>query len=334
MSDWDYYSDDYWDQDSPKKRKRKDVIGQTANGSNVADEVGMKKKRRDLNSSETIPKLSLDNANVAASIVIWRSKSELLQLVEEPIFNEGQGEKVALLKNWRKRFKMPTKDDPTEPPSTDLQRPRNQKAVAVVIKTKPSGEDCTRKSPPLSLAESKDLPSRMKISKPLNTGIPLVANDTTTTENEVQGGLISNSELDLPIHEAAPNGHKRKAHTQLDSENPNVEPGAPKKRGRHSKKKADEQDLHEEQSVVKNITSVRAGVRIAHNGLPKMNNVNGVGEKRSKRKVDSSEDELAMPTRKQRNASKRGRIAHGPDVAGKESSTHGMRGKRGRRSDD
>lgn len=99
-SDWEYYSDDYYDDDPTITTKHK------TNGES-------RKKRRKLSSIENIPSLSLGSSIVDSSTsmansfkgVLWRVPVKADEKIE--LYEPGKGEQVALLSDWRDLFKTP-----------------------------------------------------------------------------------------------------------------------------------------------------------------------------------------------------------------------------------
>lgn len=99
-SDWEYYSDDYYDDDPTIITKHK------TNGE-------PRKKRRKLSSTENIPSLSLGSSIVDSSAsmansfkgVLWRVPVKTDDKIE--LYEPGKGEQVALLSDWRELFKTP-----------------------------------------------------------------------------------------------------------------------------------------------------------------------------------------------------------------------------------
>ncbi len=153
-SDWEYYSDDYWDEESTTKGKRKgDVMEKTAaRGDSTGHSA--ERKRRKLKLTD-VPEMSLGESIVAAPTVVWKSKNDLLQPFEGPVVSEGQGERISLLKDWRERFKLPSKQKhPVSRPK--VQQMDSQKAVAVVVSTQSADRAHEDTVPPLGL------PSRSK----------------------------------------------------------------------------------------------------------------------------------------------------------------------------
>lgn len=186
-SDWEYYSDDYWDEESTKKRKRKgDAMEETAVEGNPI-EHGSERKRRKLQRTENVPGIILGESAVAAPTVIWKSKNDVLQPFEGPIVSEGQGERVSLLKDWRERFKVPSKQKHPAPRPIELQQNGSQKAFAVVVSSQSVMHNYQDTLPPRTLFNSDGLPSRSKVSRSNTDGTSSATNCMTpaTTLQEI-----------------------------------------------------------------------------------------------------------------------------------------------------
>jgi hypothetical protein len=106
-SDWEYYSDDYYDDDATIMKKQKTEKGQDAEY--PADEPPPTRKRKFF-AVDDIPELSIGDSIVElptdlASFkgIVWKesNKTEKKPALYEP----GQGEEFALLKDWREVFK-------------------------------------------------------------------------------------------------------------------------------------------------------------------------------------------------------------------------------------
>lgn len=101
-SDWEYYSDDYYD-DDPTVIKRNKTNGEH------------RVKRRKLAANHEIPKLSLGSPIVEPSIVmensfkgvLWRASADSTDDKKLELYEPGKGEEVALLSNWRDLFSGP-----------------------------------------------------------------------------------------------------------------------------------------------------------------------------------------------------------------------------------
>lgn len=97
FSDWEYYSDDYWDDDPSVKQS-----GDTSNP---------KKSRQAQPASRTNNRISRPRAPAKPDIssfqgVVWKTPGlERDQDVAVQIYEPGDGVKVSLLENWREIFK-------------------------------------------------------------------------------------------------------------------------------------------------------------------------------------------------------------------------------------
>ncbi|KAI4116670.1 MAG: hypothetical protein LQ338_007672 [Usnochroma carphineum] len=133
-TDWEYYSDDFFDYESPKPKRRK--IDNVGNGAKEAPDV---KKRRMSTSMSNLPGLSLGEPAFSAeethprslSTVVWKVRGSSPKL---PILEDGQEAKVSILKDWRERFKLGSRTPNMKSTSPGGYR----RAVAVVIQTKPN----------------------------------------------------------------------------------------------------------------------------------------------------------------------------------------------------
>lgn len=96
-SDWDYYSDEYWEEQGPsKKRKPKE---ESAKGAEVDIGTNNVKAKRREDKPRGIPDLYFGEPSLAGSSVVWKPKKETTESYDGPLVNEGQGEKVTLLKD-------------------------------------------------------------------------------------------------------------------------------------------------------------------------------------------------------------------------------------------
>ena len=212
-SDWEYYSDDYWDEESAKKRKRKgDALEEIAVEGNPI-EHGLKRKRRKLKRTENMPEISLGESVVAAPTVVWKSKSDVLQPSDGPVVSEGQGERVSLLKDWRERFKLSSKRErPLSRPS-EMQRNGSQKALAVVISresVKRSYQDTLR---PRTLSNSHELPSRSKLARSNTKGTSLATNcmtEATALQEVLPQECVQMQPVDKASRASSSRSRKRK----------------------------------------------------------------------------------------------------------------------------
>ena len=110
FSDWEYYSDDYYD-DEPtilRRRRRGESTLKGAGYTNTQNNGLPRRKKRLLFPTDDIPKLSLGaplTDSVAATFkgVVWKKPGDFE--TKPKLYEPGDGEEVALLKNWREIFK-------------------------------------------------------------------------------------------------------------------------------------------------------------------------------------------------------------------------------------
>ncbi|KAI4263656.1 MAG: hypothetical protein L6R42_001206, partial [Xanthoria sp. 1 TBL-2021] len=143
--DWSGLDGDFFDQETPKKKRRK--LHRLIDGKNSSSK---RKSRPKAASIEGLPEITLGESASSSedktvrdrSIVKWKVRQNSPKL---PIFEPGKQEKVSILKDWKERFEPPPPKDEKSKTS-----PRNgtQRAVAVVIET--SG-----KAPPLPSGSKK-----------------------------------------------------------------------------------------------------------------------------------------------------------------------------------
>ncbi|WEW55980.1 hypothetical protein PRK78_001415 [Emydomyces testavorans] len=122
-SDWDYYTDEYYD-DDPSLLKR----GQTALDRSKTSS-GMKRKRKSIEERAKATKLCGSNNSKTTYPdvnsfrgVVWRMPSHALH--QEELHEAGKGETVSLLKNWRELFTYP---DPKPFPAVHNRHLSNRK---------------------------------------------------------------------------------------------------------------------------------------------------------------------------------------------------------------
>lgn len=93
-SDWEYYSDEYWEQVPSNKPKPKNYSIEDAEARRGIKAV---KKKRRKSKLDGIPVLSLDEPSLAASSVVWKPVKETVESYKCPVVIDGQGEKVSFL---------------------------------------------------------------------------------------------------------------------------------------------------------------------------------------------------------------------------------------------
>lgn len=153
LDELELYPSDFFDEDVPTRRKK----GSYEDGN--GPKLGVSNKRRKLEATDAIPELSLGEPITAVGKVVWRSSEH--NPIVHPVINEGQGAKVAILKDWRDRFKE-------APPISFVKMPRkaSQTMIAVVIERRPSSEDDRARMPPPAGVKSQGLASKAKKAAP------------------------------------------------------------------------------------------------------------------------------------------------------------------------
>ena len=161
------YPSDFFDEDVPEKRKRRSP--ENDNGS----KIGISSKRRKLEATDAIPELSLGEPVTAVPKVVWRSSEH--DPIAYPVLEDGQAEKVSLLKDWRERFKEPVQDSFFQMP-----RRTSQTMFAVVVERRRSQETDRQRMPPPTGTKNTGLNSRGK--KPESKAL---ANGTSGTASSL-----------------------------------------------------------------------------------------------------------------------------------------------------
>lgn len=221
LSDWEYGHDDYWDEDTLSKRKHNSAREDT---NKIIDRP--KKKRRRLDCKEDIP----------APTVIWKSKRDLLSPPEAPIVRAGQGEKVALLKDWRERFKSQPNRAASRPESKSR---GSQIATAVLIGDGSPEPYHSTTPPPTTLEKAAGLPSRNRVFASSPEHKYPVANGTTlhTPDSQPMSGCSTSARL---VRNTTMAGKKRNIaelpnHQEDELPAPKKKrPGTPKKKMPHN----------------------------------------------------------------------------------------------------
>ena len=102
FSDWEYYSDDYYD-DDPALLKDDSQTGTTAKRRVKSEMSQPRGKKRKLADTQDIPELNLDDRPALAATVrgtVWAGPKP-----QSPKpYEIGQGQRIALLKNWAQIF--------------------------------------------------------------------------------------------------------------------------------------------------------------------------------------------------------------------------------------
>lgn len=153
LDELELYPSDFFDEDIPERRKKRSH--EDRNG----PKIGISSKRRKLEATDAIPGLSLGEPVTAVGKVVWRSAEH--NPIVHPVVDEGQGAKVALLKDWRDRFKE-------SPHVSFVKMPRktSQTMLAVVIERRPSSEDDRERMPPPASTKNLGLATKGKKPEP------------------------------------------------------------------------------------------------------------------------------------------------------------------------
>ncbi|KAL2043934.1 hypothetical protein N7G274_003454 [Stereocaulon virgatum] len=305
-SDWEYYSDEYWDHTSPKtfsKKRKKGPDNKDASASTDSVQRSPEKKRR-LASERRIPKLSLGEPNLAVSAVIWKSKSEMLTSPEEPTITGGSGETVSLLADWRERFETQPKTKPKI-----LQRKGDQHILAVVVDDDPPVTDTYHIStpPPTILKGVPGLLSRHGVPPPsiVQEAQAMNSVDGATSSQDQSMQELKSYKL---LNKATTNERKRKANHQpsndvLDERATQPPPGRPKK-----KKTANENNKKIKQPLAARANGVLSANKKSKDGYTDgqapTSRTHGIALTRKRKAVEEPEDESAPPPPKRRTEGK------------------------------
>ncbi|KAL9613183.1 MAG: hypothetical protein Q9167_002260 [Letrouitia subvulpina] len=181
-SDWEYYSDDYYDEQTLKRKRRK--IGSRDNGLDSASSTTSKPI---MELTDQTPELSLNkiyNKDDLGSvrqrpIVMWKSRAKSPQL---PIFDEKDAENIAILKDWRERFKLLSPAKPKGP----TQRHENQRAIAVVIRQREVEDQSEPNSQPTATQETTKSQNVTTTDKPLPNGTSSTASSLAKQREKVR----------------------------------------------------------------------------------------------------------------------------------------------------
>ena len=229
LSDWGFDHDDYWDQDKPSKRKRNNAGEDT---DRIND--GPKYKRRRLDCKKDTPGISLEGYNTAAPTVIWKSKRDLLSPPEGPIVTAGQGEKVALLKDWRERFTNQPNRAASRAEAKPVKSGGSQIATAVVIENDSPNTYNSTTLPPTTLEKAAGLPSRSRVFPSIPEHKNPVVNGTKPHMSDSQ--LISGGSNPNTLGRTATIAGKKRNISELPNHEedelppPKKRPGPPKKK--------------------------------------------------------------------------------------------------------
>lgn len=203
-SDWDELSDDYYDDDPTVERRNRaaKAIEASKATSNKDPQASRKRKRGDNaqnGGAKTQPVSSSMTPNPASfQSVVWKRPDHDKNPVE--ILEPGEGEKVALLKNWREVFK-------NSHPSFGRSRMRNQRVLDYLESdTEPARSD--RVSGLLEDEMKRD------VSTDRTSGVSSLEN---LRETDTGSGNISNTSPEKSL--SPPSASKRKNTNKNNSNN-------------------------------------------------------------------------------------------------------------------
>lgn len=304
-SEWEYDHDDYWDQDEPRQSKGNNA-GEYTNENNEEP----KKKRRRVVYKKYTTGSSLESHNTTTPTVIWKSKQDLLSIPEGPIVKAGQGDKVALLKDWRERFKYQPNHAALRSEPNPIKRRGSQVATAVLIENScPESYDSTMLAP-TTLKRATGLPSRSKVSPSIPEHKSTVVNGTiphTSASEPVSGG----SNPKRLVRSTAMAGKKRNIEELLNHKENEIP--APKKRlGTPTKKTSNTiQSCKQGFADITNSSIPTSRSRKADDSddrsvtsPPLASKTNSSIPASRKRKVDDSDDTSIMSPRKRTDTAK------------------------------
>ena len=103
FSDWEYYSDDYYDDDPALLKDNAQDSSKSPKRKSNAEKAPARGKKRKLADTKDIPELALDDRPALAATVrgtVWKGPRP-----QSPKpYQVGQGQRIALLKNWKQIF--------------------------------------------------------------------------------------------------------------------------------------------------------------------------------------------------------------------------------------
>ncbi|KAJ5238839.1 hypothetical protein N7468_003458 [Penicillium chermesinum] len=245
FSDWEYYSDDYYDDDPTVKKstlRAKSEPTQFSRG-HPGPRVSRKLPKQ-------TSRLNIDTASFQG--VVWRTKNlEKDQDVEVQIYQPGNGDKVALLKNWREIFK-------SAQPSLNKSRLRKRKARGS-LGTNSSDADASDADDGNLQGEGYQMESSDEMSDVLSTD-HVDSMDAGGASNTTPEQIQSTDELDGAKEvSSAKRGRKRKA--EVVSPDPKKSNPAGNSTRSRSKRVALESDIKDSGRPVASSGAVRRSAR-------------------------------------------------------------------------
>ena len=201
-SDWDELSDDYYDDDPTVERRNRASKAIEASKTTSNDPQTSRKRKRGntaQNGGSKAQRVSSMTPNPASfQSVVWKRPDHDKNPVE--ILEPGEGEKVALLKNWREVFK-------NSHPSFGRSRMRNQRVLDYLESdTEPARSDRVT-----GLLEDE---TKREVSTDRTSGVSSLEN---LRETDTGSGHISNTSPEKSL--SPPSASKRKTTKKSDSNN-------------------------------------------------------------------------------------------------------------------
>jgi hypothetical protein len=216
LSDWEYYSDDYHDDDPTVKQNSIAASRDAATSETRRTKPGTQTKRAPR------PRSSLKHDMTSFQGVIWRTPSmgDGLDLAVQ-IYEPGNGEKVAFLENWREIFK-------SAQPALDKSRLRKRQARD----TSPEEPEFADDEFPCDDDYDDDEDSSDEMSDILSTDNMADKDDAGDASNTTPE--LGQSPQEVPVQEdSAPAKRGRKRKAEAPPEEPNKDnPGGEGTRSR------------------------------------------------------------------------------------------------------
>ncbi|KAL8704838.1 MAG: hypothetical protein Q9201_002033 [Fulgogasparrea decipioides] len=234
-TDWEYYSDDFFDIEEPRRKRRK--VDKTGN---ELDASTMKNNQQNLKSTEKLPGLSLGEAASpdeedtfrSQATVVWKARGDS---PKPPTVEAGQEEKVSILKDWKERFKPRLTQDITQATPNE----GRQRAVAVLIEKASKDNVSTSNSIVSESAKHQRRPNgKTSISSLTQRNRRQVPNSSDIGSSDTEAESFNH------VIEPAPNPRKRKVSRSSEAapETVLVNSLPQKKRARASDKNIPERD--------------------------------------------------------------------------------------------
>ena len=175
--------DDYFDQRRSVKRKR----GADQSGIPTSDSAEVPSKRQKHSSTEDMCGDPAADSSTPTRIVVWRTQDH--DALSHPLFSDGSDSSVALLKDWRERFKDSAVN------TTFGGKRRSIKTASAVVVERRQPTDASRRS--VSPLNTKTKPfAKRKVAKPSTNDHARTA-ATRETSNNKHGSATDTHRLAL-----------------------------------------------------------------------------------------------------------------------------------------